>query len=393
MLVHRPWARLRIVIATILTLNALEVFSQLSFFTSPVITRDALQWIDTLILMNIAYAFLLIPNEVSPKVHRWHIGAMLLWTAAYWPFVAAPPRIESWVHVGGHNLAWAAIVLAFAFHALPKIRALPKGPLRSQSLLFSTALLPPAAMTQIMEAYAFTRALLRGDLDPVFASRPLDALILQIIFDRGLAILLVWLLFVATASTLREAGKRGGDWALLSPFALTLAVTIPILIAEGANSPAKGVLFAQLREAPSQFFRPLVIIIAMIRYDVFSLPRGIKRTLLPLTGLTGLAIGFLGVSLVPYALDPQFTPEGFLFAFLVIILAIAGYMGVAAGRGELQRRQNFVEFRLHLERNPAANTATMDALRREFKISRKEAEALSAKHEARVQSMAPGPVA
>ncbi len=345
------------------------------------IYHSLFQSMDIAIITLLAVLLSRLPRALFPESSR-TMRRMVLVTAATVPAVAhfiirSQPQLgidPTWSYYILHTVPFVAAAMFLLFHFLPGWLDLTPGPYRTMTMLAGAGL----AMSPIYQGVRWIVIAYLEAASKPFLERPLSrqfSIVLLVTMGVLSLAALTWLL-------VRWVRKRSSDEGVL-----LLLLLVPVVL--GARAPFHDA--TPLGEFASQAIRPVIFAVAILRYDLFQVPRGLRRIAVPGTLLISSTVVFLllGILLSPEGIGTDaFSPEAATGAVLgVAALALLlqdplGGMVVSAKRRESTSSERLERYRLALEslraRGDEPEQGEVESLRMRYGVSWEEHQALEA---------------
>ena len=352
-------------LATVLLANAAEAAG---FFGAHVLALDVdvrlNRVLDTVIVLSLLVALsqLPVPLAARPQFARRAWLAALVVAPVLLVTLPRTPQDLTWTLL--HDVPFVAAAAVLAAHTVPKAMRLPPGPLRRQALLVAAAIGIGFGYIATLNVLGQIEGFAEGRFSPISAG----------VFGA----MLYYALAAAAQLLLHERGVEARTYAAILLAGPTIAAVEHFLLqATPFGTP--------LAESVTQTIRPALVAIAILRYDLVSVPSGARRPLsLATIGFLSLVLYVqLAVILSGRGLDAQtLAPVPSLIAGALV--GLLAYLArrplldmLEAGRGTPAAR--LARYRLELERRLAeghASPATTAALRDELGITQAEHDAL-----------------
>lgn len=298
--------------------------------------------LDTAIVLSIPYVLAHFPTSLfraQGSLATW-IWLIALAVAPVTTFVAAlDARALAWHLLLLHEVPFALGAVLLAVWLVPGWRRLAPGPLRAQTLLVGAGFGIGLVYQSTIKLEGAVARL------PRFFDAPLVHVV-----ERFVAMAHWSFGYLALASVLAYAVTRRSRDAALFASLLSLGAVLPLV--------EEHLLKASFSEFATQAVRPLLLTLAVVRFEMYRVPRGARAVFLPIAGLglglmafLLLTLLFSGVGLEAGAVDPTATLAGAIvvggFAWR-FRRTIADLFSSRAPRGE--RVEILQRYRLAVER-------------------------------------------
>lgn len=354
---------LRAGLAVILLANAYEAADPT--LRAAKIVPESLSWLsghllDPLIVITTAFVLCQLPVPLGGR--RGERISTLAWVAALVAWVVAAvtisPDLTTRAEVGKLYSQLAPFLLAgylFAFHVVPRWRALPPGPLRGQVLLLA------AAFGASLGAVGFQQAL--------NAFRPGGNDVRE-----ALTGLVFAFIAIGVAQLALDAARGRRDAALFASLPLVGVCFAATDVGTGNN----------LTEYAAQVVRPTLIGAAVLRYDLVETSAATRRLLVPASVVAFVLALFFGLNAALTGQSATVQPSSSAAALVIMAVGalllrrpIASMFRVAGGEaGSVERIERY---RLALEAGGAPHvSAKLVELRHRLRITDEEHDTLVA---------------
>lgn len=362
-------------VALVLLVNAGETYSYAAepfgWALFPFGSIDLYRW-DGLIVLTLPLVASQIPRPLGgPRGARL---AFALWLAAVTVWILMWRSMDlggPWRDLVGLLGSPGGLVAAsaiLALHSVPATVRLAPGPLRFQSMLLVAGLALGLANSG---GYGLATAWERFTVWT--APSPFD-------LAAGGALVLVAYFAAATAVQAARKAEGARDALLL---ALGVGLMLPFGLAENITS-------TDTNEFIHQMVRPLLVGMALLRYDFVQVPRWLRQPLAGATAVLLVLAVFLLLAATFAGADVRTTPlvsplPVALAAALVVVGAFAlrgtveEFLPVTAATDAAEAAARMERYRLALERSKQApGSVDLQALRRELKVTAAQHQALAA---------------